>query len=65
MTKGADDTVDMLNETNNLEKTPIQDVSVLTSDIISPDIHRDKIQAFEDQKDYLDLELGMLLYLYP
>jgi hypothetical protein len=62
--KGADDTLDMLNDTNNLEKTPKQDVSILTSEIISPDIHRDKIRAFDDQQDYLDLELGMLSYLY-
>jgi hypothetical protein len=65
MTKGADDTLDMLDDANNLMKTPKQDVSILTSEIISPDVNRDKIQAFEDQQDYLDLELGMLSYLYP
>ena len=65
MTKGADDTLDMLDDANNLMKTPKQDVSILTSEIISPDVNRDKIQAFEDQQDFLDLELGMLLYFCP
>jgi hypothetical protein len=49
----------MLNNTNDGGKTSKQIVASNPAEIISPD--SDRIQAFEDQQDYLDLDEGKLL----